>query len=73
MATLTTQQMYDDASAALHKLRMGMSVVSVTDQNGEKVTFNAASVPDLQAYVQQLGEQLGMCSRKQYTALKFYY
>jgi hypothetical protein len=65
------QQQYNEASAALHKLRLGLSVVSVTDQNGEKVTFQAADEARLQQYVNDLACAIGISSPHQYRPMKF--
>lgn len=71
MPALTDQQKYDDASAALHQLKLGRAVVSVTDQNGEKVTFQAADMASLQAYVDELGEGLGLIAKTSFAPLRF--
>lgn len=52
------QTLLSEARAAYHKLMTGISLVEVTDQNGEKVRFTAARKTDLYAYIQDLERQL---------------
>lgn len=60
MASMTLQQMLDDAKDKLHRLLTGTLVVSITDQNGEKLTFNSANAAQLRTYIQDLEAQLGV-------------
>lgn len=55
---LTIQQQYDQASAALHNLKIGKAVAEVTDQNGEKIRYFAADRAKLEIYVADLKRQL---------------
>ena len=50
----TLAELLADAKAALHRLLTGAAAVSFTDQNGEKVEYQAANAARLAAYVQQL-------------------
>lgn len=60
MATrIELEALLKDARAAYHALMMGQALVSVQDQNGERVTFRSASRADLYAYIQDLERQLG--------------
>ncbi|WP_368924611.1 MULTISPECIES: gpW family head-tail joining protein [Brevundimonas] len=47
-----------DAEAALHALLTGTAAVEVSDQNGERVKYNQASAPRLQAYVDRLRAEI---------------
>lgn len=71
MPALTTQQKYDEASSALHQLKLGRGVVSVTDQNGEKVSFQSANMAVLESYVDELAVELGLKSVRSFAPLKF--
>lgn len=71
MPAITTQQKYDEASAALHQLKLGRGVVSITDQNGEKLTFQSANLQNLEAYVDELALELGIREKNKYHPLKF--
>ena len=69
-ATLT--QRLADASAAYHKLMIGRLASTVVDQNGERVTFTAANVDQLKAYIDDLKSQLGLVDKSTMpTAFKF--
>jgi len=48
------QQRLDSAREALHNLVTGKSVREVRDQNGETVTFTAANIDRLKAYIAEL-------------------
>lgn len=43
-----------EAETALHSLMTGRAIVSVTDENGESVSYTRAKVSDLQTYVRAL-------------------
>ncbi len=58
MATLTLQQMLDQAQDALHRLQTGTMAVEVEIAGGLRTTFAPASIDKLQAYVQQLQDQI---------------
>ena len=67
MATL--QEQLTDARAAYHRLHLGESVVSFTDQNGERVEYRPATVQKLAAYINDLERQVLGLPRK--TTLQF--
>lgn len=48
-----------EAEEAYHTMMMGGAVVSVTDQNGERVEYSKANAQRLQAYIGQLKQRLG--------------
>lgn len=60
MASMTQADMLADAEAKLHALLTGTQVVQIQDQNGEKITFNAAKAQDLRSYIQDLRASLGL-------------
>lgn len=47
-----------DAEKAYHDLMTGTAVVEVTDQNGERVKYQAANAFRLAAYIQDLRAKL---------------
>lgn len=51
---MTNEQKLTEANAALHALLTGTQVVSLRDQNGETVTYNQASITQLQKYIARL-------------------
>lgn len=56
----TLQGYLRDAEKAYHTLRIGGSVASFTDQNGERVEYRAANRNDLFVYISQLRARLGL-------------
>ena len=56
----TTQEMLDQAIAARHEIITGTRAVSVSSSSGRSVTFTAASLAALDAYIAQLRRQLGL-------------
>lgn len=52
------KQRHQEASAALHSLYIGKSVVTVRDSNGESITYQSANIGELAAYVQSLERQI---------------
>lgn len=60
MATLTTQQLFDEAVEKYHLLMTGGSVVEVQDQNGERVRYSVASAERLLNYISRLADVLGV-------------
>ena len=52
------KQRYQEASAALHSLYTGKSVVTVRDSNGESITYQPANIWELAAYVKSLERQI---------------
>lgn len=50
----TTAEQLAEARAAYHRLMIGEALVSITDQNGERVEYNRASAPRLAAYIADL-------------------
>lgn len=55
---LTTQQKLDEAEAAYHKLVTGRSVRVLVDRNGERVEYTLANRAALQAYIQELKNEI---------------
>lgn len=55
---LTLQQRLDEARSAYHDLQIGKAVAEVTDQNGEKIRYNAANRANLSAYIESLASEL---------------
>ena len=55
---MTLSERLQEAEIEYHALMTGKSVVEVTDQNGEKVVFNRASVSKLAQYIQSLKMQM---------------
>lgn len=54
-----TQQL-KEAKAARHALLIGEQAREFTDQNGERVTYTAANLNGLNAYIRDLERQLGI-------------
>lgn len=54
----TIQERYDEAVAAYHTLMTGGGVVTVVDQNGERVEYQTANKSSLSAYIAMLYAQL---------------
>lgn len=52
--TLTACQRLQEADEAYHGLMLGQAVRSVTDENGETLTYTAANRDALLAYIRQL-------------------
>lgn len=69
MAALTPErkqqleQHLQDARSAYHRLMMGESVRSFTDQNGEQISYTSANAASLAAYIRGLEDQLGLNPR----------
>lgn len=60
MADLATlQARLLDAENALHDLSTGKGVAAVSDQNGERVEYNRASLPMLRTYIAELRWKVG--------------
>lgn len=60
MATLTTQQLFDDAVEKYHLLQTGQAAVEFQDQNGERVRYTAANAARLLNYIGVLAGALGV-------------
>lgn len=56
---MTLTEKLDDAELKYHQLITGQAARVVTDQNGESVTFTAATAGRLAAYIADLKRQLG--------------
>lgn len=56
---MTIQEKLADAEAKYHLLITGQMARVITDQNGEAVTFTAATASRLAAYIADLKRQLG--------------
>lgn len=67
MATL--QEQLTEARATYHRLQLGESAVSFTDQNGEKIEYRAATVQKLAAYINDLERQIR--GKARVTTIKF--
>lgn len=59
MATLTLSERLNEAEDALHLLMTGRAVTVFVDQNQERVEYNLANLPRLQAYIADLKRQIG--------------
>lgn len=59
---MTLQEQLDDARKAYHDLMTGAAVVEVTDQNGERIKYNAANAYRLATYIQTLESKLSLSS-----------
>lgn len=58
-ATLESlQSMLDSAEEAYHRIMVGETVREIVDQNGERVTYNSATAPQLAAYIARLQMQI---------------
>ncbi len=55
---MATQEHLNEALAAKHQLLVGKQVVKV-QKDGRAVEYTAASLPLLEAYIQQLQQALG--------------
>ena len=49
-----------EAMKAYHSVQLGGAVREFTDQNGERIVYNAANRSSLMAYINQLRAQLGL-------------
>lgn len=49
-----------EAKATRHSLMMGQQAREFTDQNGERITFTAANLGALNAYIRDLEMKLGL-------------
>lgn len=56
---MTIEEKLADAETKYHQLITGQMARVVTDQNGESVTFTAATAGRLAAYIAELKRQLG--------------
>lgn len=56
----STQTRLEQAKTALHDLMTGQSVVTLVDQNGERMEFRPANANQLRAYIKDLERQLGI-------------
>lgn len=55
---LNTAEQLAEARAAYHRLQVGAAIVSLHDQNGERVDYRPATAPRLAAYIATLERQL---------------
>lgn len=55
---MTDAEKLAEAEDVLHQLLMGQRVVAYTDQSGERVEYNQASIPALRKYVAELKQRL---------------
>lgn len=64
MPTLpATQTLLEQAKLALHELLTGQAVVTLVDQNGERMEYRPANANQLRAYIRDLERQLGLMQR----------
>ena len=56
MATTVAERL-TEAETAYHDLLRGVAVRSLVDQNGERIEYNRADLPRLQAYIESLKRQ----------------
>lgn len=61
--TAVLQARLDQAEEAYHNVSCGISVRVFVDQNGERVEYKAASLPQLAAYIKKLKFQLNPSSQ----------
>lgn len=59
-----------EAETALHALMTGRAVVTITDENGESVTYTRAKTSDLQVYIRDL-QTLVAGGRRRITKIHF--
>lgn len=59
----STADLLADAQEKYHALMTGTAVVKLRDQNGEEITYNAASATKLLAYIQSLQDTLNPSRR----------
>lgn len=55
-----TAALLQQAKNALHELLLGKAVVTLVDQNGERIEFVAANPNRLRAYIKDLETELGV-------------
>ncbi len=60
---LTPAEALAEAKEAYHRLLTGAAAASFTDQNGERVEYQAASAPRLAAYIAQLESEIAGAKR----------
>jgi hypothetical protein len=60
---VATQEQLQQARDALHKLQIGRSVVSVS-QDGVTTTYTQANIASLRAYVSSLEVELGVTATR---------
>lgn len=58
-----TSTLLGQAKAALHDLMTGQSVVTLVDQNGERIEYRPANANQLRAYVKDLERKLGVAEK----------
>ena len=61
--TATIEARLMAAEAALHSLQMGQAVTQVRTSDGKQVSYSAADIGQLRAYVRSLKRQLGLIPR----------
>lgn len=55
---MTDAEKLAEAEDVLHQILMGQRVVAFTDQSGERVEYNATSIPALRKYIAELRQRL---------------
>jgi hypothetical protein len=63
----TLQAWLTAAEIALNDLMTGGKPVSVSSSSGKSVTYSAAQIPALQAYIASLRRQLGLSSMRPFS------
>ncbi len=53
-----------EAEGAYHALQIGQRVVTITSAGGKSLTYSAAKLPDLAAYIESLKRQLGLSNNR---------
>lgn len=56
---MTLSERLVEAEKAYHDLQIGVAVVEITDQNGEKMRYQPANAGRLSAYIAELKRQIG--------------
>jgi len=55
-----TQKRLDEAEDALHRLNLGESEVRMRDRTGREIEFKPTTKKNLQNYINELRDQLGL-------------
>lgn len=58
-----TQQMLDEAEAALHEIMLGRGVAEVRDQNGETLRYSKVNIAELRSYILTIQHALGVAPK----------
>lgn len=55
---MTPAQRLVEAEAAYHTLQLGLGVVEITDQSGERIRYTSANASRLSAYIKELKAEI---------------